>query len=68
MDRRVGFWGAVALAVVLLVGSALAQGRVTVTANDLVQRNHVLGNQRAERTPAGFRAVFERAGEYRGTL
>ena len=92
MERRVGFWGPMVLAVVLVVGSAVAQGRVTVTANDLIQRNHVLevsvgtevvwadphfervwfpsgaGNPRLERTPAGFRAVFERAGEYRGTF
>ena len=92
MERRVGFCGAMALAVVLLVGSAEAQRRVTVTANELIQRNHVLevsvgtevvwadphfdrvwfpsssGNPRVERTPGGFRAVFERVGEYRGTF
>lgn len=42
MGRRVGFWSAMVLAIVLLVGSAAAQGRVTVTANELIQRNHVL--------------------------
>ena len=26
------------------------------------------GNPRVEHTPAGFRVVFERAGEYRGTF
>lgn len=92
MWSRAGIWSAVVLAVTLLVGSAAAQGRVTVTANELIQRNHVLevavgtevvwtdphfervwfpsgpGNPRVERTPAGFRAVFERTGEYRGAF
>lgn len=92
MGRRAGFLSAMVLAIVLLVGSAAAQGRVTVTANELIQRNHVLevavgtevvwadphfervwfpsgpGNPRVERTPAGFRAVFERTGEYRGAF
>lgn len=91
MQKRVGFWGVV-VAIVLVVGTAVAQGRVIVTANDLIQRNHVLevsvgtevvwadphfdrvwfpssaGSPRVERTPAGFRAVFERVGEYRGTF
>ena len=93
MGRRAGCWNAMLLvAIVLLVCSAAAQGRVTVTANELIQRNHVLevevgnevvwadphfervwfpsgpGNPRVERTPGGFRAVFERAGEYRGAF
>jgi hypothetical protein len=85
-------WSAVVLAVALLVGSAAAQERVTVTAKELIQRNHVLevavgtevvwadphfervwfpsssGSPRVERTPGGFRAVFERTGEYRGAF
>lgn len=92
MWSRAGIWSAVVLAVTLLVGSAAAQGRVTVTANELIQRKHMLevavgtevvwadphfervwfpsspGNPRVERTPAGFRAVFARTGEYRGAF
>lgn len=92
MRGRAGIWSAVVVAVALLVSSAAAQGRVIVTANELIQRNHVLevsvgtevvwadphfervwfpssaGNPRVERTPAGFRAVFARPGEYRGAF
>jgi hypothetical protein len=92
MERWARFGCGVVLAVVLFGGSAAAQERVTVTANDLIQRNHVLEvtvgtevvwgdphvdrvwfpsgsrNPQVERSAAGFRAVFERAGEYRGAF
>lgn len=90
--KRAGSWAGIVVVFVLLTGPALAQGRVTVTTNDLIRRNHVLevsvgtevvwadphfervwlpsrpGYPRVERTPTGFRAMFDRAGEYRGTF
>ena len=92
MERWVGIRSAIALTIVLVTGAAGAQARVTMTANELIQRNHVLevavgtevvwadphfervwfppgpGNPRVERTPGGFRAVFERTGDYRGAF
>jgi hypothetical protein len=77
MWSRAGIWSAVVLAVTLLVGSAAAQGRVTVTLQHVIWTDPHFervwfpsrpGNPRVERTPAGFRAVFERAGEYRGAF
>jgi hypothetical protein len=41
MWSRAGICSAVMLTVAMLVGSGAAQARVTVTANELVQRSHV---------------------------